>query len=146
MTVRVLAILLTGLTLVAPCAHLFELRHKIEMSEDDYFVVQRIYIGWWVVGLFLPAALLANLALAVHVGRDAAGFWFAVDASALIVLNLVIFVTWTQPVNKATRNWTVRPRNWDALRRRWEFSHAANAGVTFLAFVSATIAALRVAI
>jgi hypothetical protein len=63
MIIRFLAIVVTGLAVIAPAAHLFELSGKIQMSEQDYFVVQRIYLGWWVVGLFLPAALILNLAL-----------------------------------------------------------------------------------
>jgi hypothetical protein len=142
MIIRFLAIILTGLAVIAPVAHLFELRKKIVMPMNDYFVVQRIYIGWWLAGLFLPAAFLANVALAIQVRIDATAFWLAVGGAALILLNLTIFVIWTLPVNKATRNWTVRQNNWQAQRRQWELSHATNAGVTFLAFCVATLAAL----
>jgi hypothetical protein len=142
MIIRFLAIILTGLAVIAPVAHLFELRKKIVMPMNDYFVVQRIYIGWWLAGLFLPAAFLANVALAIQVRIDATAFWLAVGGAALILLNLTIFVIWTLPVNKATRNWTVRQNNWQAQRRQWELSHATNAGVTFLAFCAATLAAL----
>jgi hypothetical protein len=142
MIIRFLAIILTGLAVIAPVAHLFELRKKIVMPMNDYFVVQRIYIGWWLAGLFLPAAFLANVALAIQVRIDATAFWLAVGGAALILLNLTIFVIWTLPVNKATRNWTVRQKNWQAQRRQWELSHAINAGVTFLAFCAATLAAL----
>lgn len=45
MIIRFLAVILTGLAIIAPAAHLFELPGKIHMSEDDYFVVQRIYNG-----------------------------------------------------------------------------------------------------
>ena len=55
--IKFLAIALTALAVIAPAAHLFELSKKIRMSEDEYFIVQTIYVGWWVVGLFLPAAL-----------------------------------------------------------------------------------------
>jgi hypothetical protein len=44
----------------------------------------------------------------------------------LIAVNLAIFV-WTFPTNQATNNWTVVPKNWNALRIQWEYSHAANA-------------------
>lgn len=142
MIIRVLVIILTGLALIAPAAHLFGLRKKIVMPKDEYFVVQKIYIGWWLAGLFLPAAFLANVALAVEVGTDASAFWFAASAAMLILLNLTIFVIWTQPINKATQNWTVRVVNWQAERRQWELSHAAKAGVTFLALWAATLAAL----
>ena len=144
MAIRFLAIVLTGLAVIAPATHLFELRHKIHMSEQDYFVVQRIYVGWWVVGLFLPAALVADLALAVEVRGDELALWLAAAAIALILVNLAIFMIWTRPVNVATDNWTVRPEDWQASRRHWEYSHAVNAGVTFLAFCAVTLASLRV--
>jgi hypothetical protein len=143
MIIRFLAIVLTGLAVIAPAAHLFELPGKIHMSADDYFVVQRIYLGWWMLGLFLPAALIANLALAAVVRADRPALWLAVAAALLIAINLAIFVVWTQPANAATQNWATRPENWQALRQQWEYSHAVNAAVTFLAFCAATLAALR---
>jgi hypothetical protein len=38
MIVRILAIILTGLVLVAPMAHLYELPRKIGLSKERYFV------------------------------------------------------------------------------------------------------------
>jgi hypothetical protein len=143
MIIRFLAIVVTGLAVIAPAAHLFELSGKIQMSEQDYFVVQRIYLGWWVVGLFLPAALILNLALAFVVSADRFAFVLACIAAGLIVLNLGIFLVWTQPVNTVTNNWALRLENWQTLRAQWEYSHAVNAGVTFLAFCATTLAALR---
>lgn len=143
MIVRFLAIILTGLAVIAPAAHLFVLPGKIHMSADDYFTVQRIYLGWWVVGLFLPAAFLANLALAVVARGDKPALWLAVAAMGMIAINLTIFMIWTQPANAATQNWAIRPENWQVLRQQWEHSHAVNAGVTFLAFCAATLAGLR---
>jgi hypothetical protein len=145
MIVRFLAIVVTGLAMIAPGAHLLELSGKIQMAASDYFVVQRIYLGWWTVGLLLPAAVVLNLALAFVVKRDRLAVGLALTAAALIVLNLAIFFAWTQPANTVTNNWAVRPDNWQALRQQWEYSHAVNAGVTFLAFCAATLAALRAA-
>lgn len=91
-TVRFLAVILTGLALIAPGAHLFELSNKIALPKEQYFVVQGIYNGWWVVGLLLPIACLANVALA-YVGRgDRMTLMLALAAAALIVIELVIFV------------------------------------------------------
>jgi hypothetical protein len=144
MLVRFLAVVITGLALVAPASHLFVLPNKIGMPADQYFAAQSIYQGWWMVGLLLPAAAIANAALAFMTNESGARA-FAIAAIALIVVNLVIFTIWTQPANAATQNWTVRPENWEALRVSWEYSHAVNAGVTLLAFCAATIAALRAA-
>src|SRR5262245_60093481 len=122
--IRFLAVIVTGLAVIAPAAHLFELPGKIKMSEQDYFVVQRIYLGWWMVGLFLPAALILNVVLAIAVRADRTALVLACIAAALIVLNLAIFMIWTQPVNTVTNNWSVRLENWQALRTQWEYSHA----------------------
>lgn len=137
------AIVLTGLALVAPAAHLFELPNKIAMPENEYFVVQTIYNGWWMAGLFLPASFLANLALAGATRDDTTTCWLAILAAGLIATNLVIFFLWTQPANSATTNWTVRPENWRSLRHQWEYSHAVNAAVVFAAFCATTVAALQ---
>jgi hypothetical protein len=143
MIIRFLAVVVTGLALVAPAAHLFELPRKIRMPENRYYIVQRIYIGWWVVGLFLPAAFVANLVMAIAYKDDAHTLWFAAAAAALIVINLLIFIVWTQPVNTITRNWTARQPNWQRLRQHWEYSHAVNAVVTLLAFCCSVLAALQ---
>jgi len=142
MIVRFLAVLLTGLALIAPGAHLFELFRKMRLPEDQYYVVQQIYLGWWIIGLLLPAALIANVVFAAT-GSEPRARWLAAAAAGLVALNLIVFSVWTQPVHTATDNWTVHVTNWEALRRQWEFSHAANAGITFAAFCAATLAALR---
>lgn len=135
---RFFAILLTGLALIAPGAHLYELANKLPLSKVEYVVVQKIYIGWWIAGLLLPLALIVNLILA-YWGRNL----LALGAAALILANLVIFYLFTYPVNVTTQNWTLVPDNWETLRRQWEYSHAINAGITFSAFCLSILAALR---
>ena len=136
--IRFIAVLVTGLALIAPGAHLYEFANKMALSKDEYFVVQKIYIGWWIAGCSLPLSLLANLLLA----WSEKNVW-ALAAAALILVNLIIFYFFTYPVNVATKNWTVMPDGWEALRRQWEFSHAVNAGVTFAAFCLSIVAALN---
>ena len=142
MIVRFLAVLLTALAMIAPGAHLFELYRKMHLPEDQYYAVQQIYLGWWIVGLLLPAALVANSAMAVMAGGSIAR-WLAACAAGLLLLNLIVFAFWTQPVNTVTDNWTVHVSNWEALRRQWEYSHAVNAGVTLAAFCASALAALH---
>jgi hypothetical protein len=141
--VRFFAVLFTGLALIAPAAHLFELPNKIGLPKAEYFVVQSIYNGWWMVGIFLPLALLANLLHAFAARHDRATLVLSLLAAACVVANLAIFYFFTQPANAATDNWTVQPDNWAALRNQWEYSHAANAGVMLLAFCLAIAGAVR---
>ena len=143
MPFRFLAVVVTGLALIAPGAHLYELSNKLALSKSDYFVVQGIYSGWWLVGLLLPLAFLANLALAFISRQDTVGRMLALAAAGCILVNLIIFYFYTQPANAVTDNWTLQPENWEALRHQWEYSHAVNAGVTFLAFCLTTASAIR---
>jgi hypothetical protein len=53
-----------------------------------------------------------------------------------------IFFTWTYPANVATDNWTAVPANWQALRDQWEYSHAANAVMTFAALCAVVVSVL----
>ncbi len=63
-------------------------------------------------------------------------------AGLLIAATLALFFVWTYPANQATGNWTSAPENWEQLRTQWEYSHAANAALTFVALLCAVGAAL----
>src|SRR5215469_7971529 len=90
-----------------------------------------------------PTALLANLAHAIVLRKLGRSFGYALASFLLIAANLAIFFLWTLPTNQATNNWTIVPKNWNELRIQWEYSHAANAVVTFAALVCVVIAVLR---
>ena len=142
-SVQFLAVILTALALVPAGAHLFELPNKIGLEQESYCIVQNIYRGWALFGIVLFGALAANLALAVAVRRQPAPFWLALAAFVLIAATLAIFFTWTYPANQATSNWTVVPDNWRELRTRWEYAHAVNAVLTFLALCAVTLSLLQ---
>lgn len=74
--------------------------------------------------------------------RRAAARWALLAAGSLIAFSMAVFFAWTYPANLATENWTRVPPDWEALRRRWEYSHAANAGLLFLALCSAVLSVL----
>ena len=138
-----LAIILTALALVPSGAHLAALPNKIAMAQAAYFVAQQIYAGWALFGVVLFGALATNLVHTIVLRRLGQSFGYALASFLLIAANLAIFFIWTFPTNQATNNWTVVPKNWNALRIQWEYSHAANAVVTFAALVCVVIAVLR---
>ena len=139
---RLAAVLLTALALVPVGAHLLELPNKIGLDEASYLTVQGIYRGWALLGLVLIGALLANLVMALLLRHRPWPFRLALAAALLMALTLCIFFAWTFPANQATANWTVLPQGWAELRSRWEYSHAANAVLTFLALVASCLASL----
>jgi MFS family permease len=130
-----LAVVLTALALLPGGAHLMALPAKIAMPEDPYFVVQQIYRGWALAGVVIFLAIFANL-LAALLTRESRRKWRLFGAAALLIAaTLAVFFLWTYPANQATGNWTSVPENWEQLRTEWEYSHAANAAITFLALL-----------
>ena len=83
-----LAIMLTAIALGAGLAHLFELPNKIGISAQDYLTVQRNYDNWWIVGLFVPLALLAVLALTLALRGTGTPFVLALVALLLLVFEV----------------------------------------------------------
>jgi uncharacterized membrane protein HdeD (DUF308 family) len=140
--VKFAAIVLMALALVPAGAHLFELPHKMGLGRDAYLTVQGIYAGWAYFGIVLIAALVADLVLMVTVRHERAALLLAAGGLVSIAIGLAIFFAWTFPANQATASWTRMPDDWETLRRNWEYSHAANAVVTFAGFCSTVGAAL----
>jgi hypothetical protein len=137
--VQFLALVLTALALIPSGAHLFTLPNKIGLAQEQYFIVQNIYRGWALFGAVWLGALIANLLLAIMLRGRPTPFVFALVAFLCIAVTLAVFFVWTYPANQATDNWTTIPENWEQLRRQWEYSHAANALVTFVAFCAVTL-------
>jgi hypothetical protein len=136
------AIILTALALVPGGAHALEMLHKLALDRDQYMVVQSIYGGWALLGIVLIGALLANGLLAVRTRGRTLSSVCAAAAAVLMAATLVVFFTWTFPANQLTSNWTTMPADWQALRAQWEYSHAANAALTFLALCATTVSTL----
>ena len=61
-------------------------------------------------------------------------FWFSLSAFVCLAVTQAIFFTFTYPMNAASSSWTVMPEQFEIARFQWEYSHAVNAGLTFVAF------------
>jgi len=140
--IQFLAVVLTALVLVPSGAHLFELPNKINLAENDYFIVQSIYRGWSLFGIALILALAANLALTMSLRGHGAAAVFALTGFVCLAVTLAVFFVFTFPANEATDNWTTVPADWRDLRWRWEISHAVNAVIIFIGFCSVTLAVM----
>jgi hypothetical protein len=137
-----LSLLFTALALAPAMAHLLELANKIGLPRDDYLTVQHIYDGWALLGFVVFGALFSTLALALLTRRRGRQFAYALTAFLSIAATQVVFWTFTFPVNQVTRNWTVLPDNWLAVRAQWEYSHAASAILNLLALVAVILSVL----
>ena len=128
-SVRLLAVISVALCLIPAGAHFFELANKMSLSTAEYITTQKIYAGWSFFGVVIIAAIVFTLmhTLMVRAERTA---------------TQVIFWTFTYPMNMATNNWTITPRDFEAVRRQWEYSHAVNAVLAFVALVTITLSTL----
>lgn len=123
-------------------AHLLELLNKINLSREQYLVVQQIYRGWALLGFVVAGALLSTLALTISLRRKRRAFIPALIAFLCIAGTQVVFWTYTYPANQATKNWTMLPENWEELRRQWEYSHATSAILNLIALVMVSLSVL----
>lgn len=145
MALRILqfvAIVLVAITLVPVGAHLFEMPHKIAMTEEQYFTVQGIYSGWSLFGAPWIGAIVVTVVLALMLRARGRPFRLVLVTAACLVAGLAVFFTWTFPANQATQNWTVAPENWADLRRQWEYAHAASAVLNFIGFCALALSML----
>ena len=117
----------TAVALGPALAHLFELPNKINLPKDDYFTVQRIYAGWSLLGGLLALQFVAIGSVVLTARNDRRLWTLALVALVCLVGAQALFWTFTYPANAATANWTVQPEDWQTLRLRWEYSHAAGA-------------------
>ena len=137
-----LAVILTALALLPGGAHVMSLSAKIAMPEEPYFVVQQIYRGWAWAGAVIFLAIFVNILAALLTRANRRKWPLFAAAGLLIAATLAIFFTWTYPANQATGNWTSVPENWEQLRTEWEYSHAVNAAISFLALLCSVGAAV----
>jgi hypothetical protein len=136
------ALFATALALGAAMAHALELPNKIGLSSEDYFVVQRIYAGWSRLGVLIAVEFAAIVAVAALYRRQRPVLWPTLVAIGCLLAAQAVFWAFTFPANRATANWTVQPETWQALRRQWEYSHLAGAGLQAVAMASLIVAAL----
>ena len=139
---RFFSLLFVALNLAPGLAHLLELPNKIDLSRDEYRIVQQIYRGWALLGAVVAGALLSTLLLTLKVRKHPKTFALTLTALLCLIGSQLIFWIFTFPTNQVTNNWTVLPPDWESLRDRWEYSHAAGAVLNFGALVSLIVSTL----
>lgn len=125
-----------ALSLAPALAHLLELPNKIGLGRDDYFTVQQIYRGWALLGIVVFGGLVASALLVALLRREGRAFAWAVAALVCLVGAQAVFWIFTYPANVATANWTIVPNDWEVMRARWEYSHAAGAALNLAAMAA----------
>lgn len=141
--IRFLSLVFVALALVPAGAHVFEMPNKLGLPPDQYMTVQQIYRGWALFGIVIYGALLTTAVHSALVRDQRTPFLLSLVAFLCIVATQVIFWTYTYPANAVTNNWTAAPADLETIRRQWEYSHAVNAILTFIAFCALAISILE---
>jgi hypothetical protein len=126
--VRLFAIVFVAICLVPTGAHLAELPNKMALRPGEYMIVQKIYHGWALFGVF--GALVFTLVHTMMVWREPIPGGLSLLSFLALAGTQVIFWTYTYPMSALTQNWTVTPENFHVARQQWEYSHAVNALIT----------------
>jgi len=141
---RFLSLVLTGVVLGLALPHALEMPAKLALAPNDYLIVQQIYGAFGAVGALIePAAVVAAIVLTFLVRRSRA-FVPALIGSLCLVAALLV---WVAVVNPANAQWQTAgaanvPENFESLRLRWEWGHAARAALVLVAFVALVVAVL----
>jgi MFS family permease len=132
--IRFLAMLFAAISLCAAMAHLLELRVKINLSKENYQVVQGIYSGWQWLGIFEIGAIILTMIWIIIDRKLKYKFSFLITGLICFILSIIVFFVFTFPTNQETLSWTNLPNNWDELRKTWEYSHAIRASLSLFGF------------
>jgi Domain of unknown function (DUF1772) len=131
---RFITIFFEVITLSALLTHLLELPGKINLSKENYQVVQGIYRGWSWLGIFEIGAIFLTLIWTLADSRKKRIFPFLLTALLCFIISITIFFIFTFPANNTTVNWTQLPGDWQSLQKNWEYSHAVRAVLNLVGF------------
>src|SRR6516164_9253645 len=141
-SMRLLAVISVALCLIPAGAHFFELANKMSLSTAEYMTTQKIYAGWSFFGVVIICAIVCTFMHTLMVRAERTAFLLSLTALLCLGAMQVIFWTFTYPMNVATNNWTITPQDFETARRQWEYSHAVNAVLAFVALVTITLSTL----
>jgi hypothetical protein len=135
---RLLAIMLTALSMGAALAHLLEMPAKLGYSGALWLtLLQTLYPpAFGTIGAaFEVGAVVAAVVLAFLVRQRRPAFaWTLLGALCLVAAHAAFWI-WVAPVNATLMPLTTEtlPPDWTTLRNQWEYTHAARALVQIAA-------------
>ncbi len=135
-----IAIILTALALAPAAAQLLGLPGRMALSDQDYVFMHYVDRGWAWAWIMAPLAFIADVVL-VFMFRQRGAFKLVSLAALFMACTFLVYAIWIYPVDHLTAQWVVLPANWMALRAQWEYAHALNALLIFLAFCALALSA-----
>ena len=149
MFLRMLTVTLAALGLAPGAAHVLEMPIKLRYSPELYAAVTSTlyaFFGW--VGGPLQVAALVSAAVLAWSSRGTAAFRATLCGALALALSLIIWGMAVAPVNAAWADALHAapnsiPSAYVALRRRWEYGHAAAFLAWFIGYCALQLALLR---
>ena len=140
-SLRWLSVIIAGLALLAPAAHVLEMPNKLALDGPVWLAVQQqLYRGWGpLVGAPTQiGGLLVNLALMCARSESRKRRIASAVAACSYLGMLASFFVFNAPVNAAVAHWSAAslPPDWTAYRYRWEAGHAISSAFGLVAFVA----------
>jgi hypothetical protein len=151
LALKILCLLLVGVTAALSLAHALEWPGKMRLTREQYLAVQPIYYpGFTYAGICEPIGVIALIALLIFTPGGTPSFWLIAAALAAMLAVNALYWFLTAPVNKVWMRdqklsggaqkffgsgGAEKPQDWTKLRDRWEGSHfyrALAAGAAFL--------------
>jgi hypothetical protein len=133
---RLLAFALAGLALIRPMMDLAALPSVISLTRDDYAAVQYANHSWAWLGLIRLVSFFSIVGLLFFEREHNRVIWPIRGAFIAQLLIIVLYVTFTLPINITTFHWTFFPdTNWAWLRIEWEYANALSAIIGGISFV-----------
>jgi len=143
--VEFLGTFLLGIVSGVSLSHLLQRGPKAALPGPQFLAVQQVLFRNYgpAIGGLEAAALFFTLAMAIVTRGAGATPLLATLASGCVLLMVIIWARWINPINKTVNSWTPEslPSSWSRLRDRWHTLHAIRLALSVVAF-SAVIVAL----
>lgn len=145
--VRFVTLILTALTMGSAYCHALELPAKMGYNGSLYTTInQSLYWGFGHIGgpiegvtVFIAAPVLTFL-----VRKRRPTFKWTLAGTVCLVLAFIVFLIFTEPMNREIFQWTAEslPADWTRVRNQWEYSHVARFILYLLGFCALLVSLL----
>jgi hypothetical protein len=128
-TWRFITIILAALTMAMGFCHTLELSAKMNYDASLWTTIQQsLYWGFGHIGGYIEAAtvFVATPILTFLVRQRRPAFGWTLAGTVFLLLAFVVFLLFTEPMNREIFQWTPQsvPADWIRVRNQWEYSHA----------------------
>lgn len=128
-TWRFITIILAALTMAMAFCHTLELPAKMNYDASLWTTIQQsLYWGFGHIGGYIEAAtvFVATPILTFLVRQRRPAFGWTLAGTVFLLLAFVVFLLFTEPMNREIFQWTPQsvPADWTRVRNQWEYSHA----------------------